>query len=156
MGRIIAMVILGMAFFAACGDDDATGPTAQGGEVKLEMFKHSEYSDKDTGEGYTFISGEKTRVTPYTSAEDIDICAFPTRVEPYDISVRASRQRIYIGGQQISVIYLEYNESVDLELVTIDNETRYKIFLQNRKIGFDAKRNGTVSEFVMRYKLLGS
>jgi hypothetical protein len=155
MIRIIAIAILAAGILAAC-DDGPTGPTAQSGEVALELFKHSENTDKDTGEGYNFTSGEKIGVTPYTSVEDIDICAFPTRIESYDISIRASRQRIYIGGQQTGVIYFNYDESKEFELVTVGSEARYKIFAQNHKIGFDEERNGMVSEFVIRYKLLST
>ena len=155
MIRIIAIAFLAAGILAAC-DDGPAGPTAQSGEVRLELFKHSEYSDKDTGEGYIFTSGEKIEVTPYTGIEDIDIYAFPTRIESYDISVRASRQRIYIGGQQTSAIYLKYEEGKEFELVTVGSEARYKIFAQNYKIGFDEERNGMVSEFVIRYKLLST
>ena len=155
MMRIIAIAFLAAGILAAC-DDGPAGPTAQSGEVTLELFKHSENTDKDTGEGYTFTSGEKVRVTPYTSVEDIDIYAFPTRIESYDISIRASRQRIYIGGQPTWAIYLKYGESKEFELVTVDGKARYKIFAQNHKIGFDKERNGMVSEFVIRYKLLST
>jgi len=153
MFRIIA-VVMAVGILAAC-DNGPTGPTTTGGEVTLEVFEHREYTKEDTGEGYNFDTQNKVPITPYTrNTDDIDIYTFPTRIESYDVSIWASNNRIYIEGNKVGVIYLKYNSSKMFELLTVDGKARYKIFVQNREIGFDEKRNGTVSENVLRYKII--
>ena len=150
---MITLAALAVGVLAAC-DSGPTGPTATGGEVTLEVFEHRDYFDKDTGEGYNFETCEKIALTPFTGGENVDICSFPTRIEPYDVRIDALSHRIYIEGNNITTIYLQYNKSAEFELVTVSGKARYKISIQNRKVGFDPKRNGTVSVNTMRYQII--
>jgi len=150
----IMVAILALGVLAAC-DNGPTGPTASGGEITLETFESSEYTDKDTGEGYYFATGKVVTITPYTNnINEIDIYAFPARTYPYDVMVCASNLRIYINGSPTEEIYLKFGESADFELLTVSREKKYKVYVQIRKIGFDAKRGGRVSETILRYQVI--
>ena len=155
------MVILGMAFFAACGDDDATGPTAQGGEVALELFKHKDIVYRSTGEGYDFATCAKVKITMEQALKDIgeisDLDGFPEMLGSTEYALWATPHRIYMDtGGRPNCLHLDFGEKATFELVTLDGKARYEIAVEHHKVGFDAKRNGTVSEFVMRYRLLSS
>jgi hypothetical protein len=161
MIRIMAIAFLAAGILAAC-DDGPAGPTAQGGEVALELFKHKDNVYRSTGEGYDFATCAKVEITMVQAQAGIgtitDLDSFPEMMwAPIPgYTMWATPNRIYQPGYQGSYLHLDFKEKAEFELVTLDGKTRYKIFAEHREIGFDEERNGMVSEFVIRYKLLST
>ena len=153
MIRIIAIAFLAAGVLAAC-DDGPAGPTAQGGEVALELFKHKDNVYRSTGEGYNFATCTKVKITMAQARLSIgkisDLDGFPETT----YGLYAIPHRIKEGECNKDSLPLDFKEKAEFELVTLDGKTRYKIFAEHREIGFDEERNGMVSEFVIRYKLL--
>jgi hypothetical protein len=158
MIRIIAIAFLAAGMLAAC-DDGPAGPTAQGGEVALELFKHKDNVYRSTGEGYDFATCAKVEITMAQARLDIgeisDLDGFP-HVGETEYALWAVPHRIKEGEYNKGCLPLDFKEKAEFELVTLDGKTRYKIFAEHREIGFDEERNGMVSEFVIRYKLLST
>jgi hypothetical protein len=156
MIRIMAITILAAGILAAC-DDGPTGPTAQGGEVTLETFKHKDNVYRSTGEGYNFATTEKVTITMVQAQAGIgtvtDLDGFP-HVGETEYALWAAPHRIKEGEYNKSCLPLDLKEKADFELVTLDGKTHYKISAEHRELGFDKERNGMVSEFVIRYRLL--
>lgn len=152
MFRVIAAV-LAVGILAAC-DNGPTGPTTDGGEVTLEIFEHKEYTSKWTSEGYNFATCEKFLITPRNGVFfKLDIGSFPAHY-PNDVMICTSGGRIYMGGEPMSSFYLDSGKWADFELVTLDGKARYKITVKCKCLGYDEKRNGTLYEISMYYKLL--
>ena len=158
MIRIIAIAFLAAGVLAAC-DDGPAGPTAQGGEVALELFKHKDNVYRSTGEGYDFATCAKVKITmaqaQLSIGEISDLDGFP-QVGEYVYGLWAIPHRIKEGEYNKDYLHLDFKEKAEFELVALDGKTRYKIFAEHREIGFDKERNGMVSEFVIRYKLLSA
>jgi hypothetical protein len=158
MIRIIAIAFLAAGILAAC-DDGPVGPTAQSGEVALELFKHKDNVYKSTGEGYDFATCTKVKITMAQAQAGIgtitDLDGFP-EMGAYLYGLYALSHRIKKDGYNISSFRLDFKETAEFELIALDGKTRYKIFVEHREIGFDKERNGMVSEFVIRYKLLST
>lgn len=156
MFRIILAILA--AGILAC--DDVTGPTPDGGEVTLELFKHKDNVYRSTGEGYNFAAGEKIKITMTQAQSKIgtiaDLDGFPEVLGSTEYALWAIPHRIKEGEYNKNFLHLDFKETAEFELVTLDSKTRYKVFTEHRKIGFNEERNGMVSEFVIRYKLLDS
>ena len=157
--RIIAIAILAAGILAAC-DDGPAGPTAQSGEVALELFKHKDNVYRSTGEGYNFATCAKVKITMAQAqvgiGEITDLDGFPEMLGSTEYALWAIPHRIKEGEYNKNFIHLDFKEKAEFELVALDGKTRYKIFAEHREIGFDKERNGMVSEFVIRYKLLST
>ena len=158
MIRILAIAFLAAGILAAC-DDGPTGPTAQGGEVALELFKHKDNVYRSTGEGYNFATCTKVKITMADARVKIgqmsDLDGFPQVGETL-YALWGIPYRIKEGEYNKGCLPLDIKETAEFELVTLDGKTRYKIFAEHREIGFAEERNGMVSEFVIRYKLLST
>ena len=160
MGRIIAMVILAMVVFAACGDDDATGPTATSGEaVEFTLLKHHKYI-KWAGEGYIFATCEKFvfRMDYHPVLYKLDIGFTPGFYPNPDIWVCTSGRRIYREGEEdpISGFYIDYGRNADFILVTLDGKARYKIVVSYKYVGANEERTYSIFKVFMWYRLLSS
>ena len=156
MGRIIAMVILGMAFFAACGDDDATGPTAtSGGEVELRVVFSYKFSTHREGVGYNFVKGQRVKITTMTHpswrlGEFSDMDLWPG--SGY-YTIWAKPKRIYLeNGEHVDCAYFRAGESIRFKLRALKDKARCEITIKN----ISAERVSEeyiISKFLMRYKM---
>lgn len=145
--------------------DDVTGPTPDGGEVALELWRQEDerYLYKWAGEGYIFATGEKFLLTRENNdiSRKLDIVVMPGRSSNPDVMIYASgkyrgyyRISWYKGhAMPISHFYIGPGESADFELVTLDGKARYKIAVSCKYQGFDEKRSSKVYKIFMRYKI---
>jgi len=152
MIRIIAAV-LAVGVLAAC-DGDPTGPTATDGEVWLRVCE-GEYSNVWQGEGYNFATCEQVLITPYSGVgRKLDIGFLPADSESdFDIRIFAYPRRIYMGGEPISDLLIDYHKWANFELVTLDGKARYKITV-DCKIGPTKGEWRRVYIIVMYYQII--
>ena len=154
MGRIILAAVLALAIFAACGDDEPTGPTTQGGEVDFEVAYNMDWGEGCShGAGYRFVKQQKIDIIGY----DIDKLGELSDMDlwphcPKDYRIWAKPKRIYLNnGERVDSLYFRAGEAVEFKLRTLDGKARCEITIKN--ISAESFGEWLVSKFVMRYKI---